>query len=473
MVEEVRAGSRPTPWRDNLEAVSMAVIMALVLKYFIVEAYKIPTGSMQPTLMGNDATGVYDRILVDKLSYLFRDPERFEVVVFRFPLDRSKSFVKRVVGMPGEEIKIEYGDVYVRPFGEVAYEPLRRPRAVQASTWKRLVASDTAEEVWRIHADEGWSSTGLDVVARGTGSLRLVGDGVVDQYNHGYPDALRDRIQSPPRGLIRHPVGDLRVEGELFAWAGCESIEIVLREGSRSYRFHLPGPAAPEDARPWIRSSDDGAFPSPGAHGEALGEPWRLPSDRPLAFGAQNLDDLLEFDVEGEVLLSLEVPPATNQHGSGIELRQVGEGAQFSGLTPLRDIYYVAEAGGNLPHRIEEGEYYMLGDNTQDSSDSRVWTLARYPVPDPAGSEASIVVRGQARGGENPTRAVYPEGVPGGLKLFVDEYGERHELPAGTPSIPPHMPSATVPREMILGRAVAVFWPISVRERFARWKWVL
>ena len=72
---------RTTPWRDNLEAITFAVIMAVVLKYFIVEAYKIPTGSMQPTLMGNEETGVFDRILVDKLSYQFRDPERFEVAV--------------------------------------------------------------------------------------------------------------------------------------------------------------------------------------------------------------------------------------------------------------------------------------------------------------------------------------------------------------------------------------------------------
>ena len=87
-------------WRDNIEAGTMAIILAVMFKYFLVEAYKIPTGSMQPTLLGNEDTGIFDRIIVDKLSYHFRDPERFEVVVFRYPLDRSKNFIKRICGMP-------------------------------------------------------------------------------------------------------------------------------------------------------------------------------------------------------------------------------------------------------------------------------------------------------------------------------------------------------------------------------------
>ncbi|MFT5080210.1 MAG: signal peptidase I, partial [Planctomycetota bacterium] len=93
-----KKGGRSTPWRDNIEAILMAIVMAIVLKYFIVEAYRIPTGSMQPTLMGNSATGVYDRILVDKFTPVLRDPLRFETWVFRYPLDQSKNYVKRVVG---------------------------------------------------------------------------------------------------------------------------------------------------------------------------------------------------------------------------------------------------------------------------------------------------------------------------------------------------------------------------------------
>ena len=70
---------------------------------------------MQPTLYGTEPPlDLHDRILADKLSYRFRDPKRFEIAIFRYPLDRSKNYVKRVWGMPGEELRIEHGDVWVR-----------------------------------------------------------------------------------------------------------------------------------------------------------------------------------------------------------------------------------------------------------------------------------------------------------------------------------------------------------------------
>ena len=116
----------------------MAIIMAVMLKYFIVEAYQIPTGSMQPTLMGNDEAGIKDRIIVDKLSFHFRDPERFEVVVFRYPLDRSKNFIKRICGMPSEQLKISLGDLWTRRDASDTYRVVRRPPPVQREVWKRI-----------------------------------------------------------------------------------------------------------------------------------------------------------------------------------------------------------------------------------------------------------------------------------------------------------------------------------------------
>ena len=124
------------PWRDNIEAITMAIIMAVLLKYFVIEAYKIPTGSMQPTLMGNDETGIHDRILVDKLSFHVRDPKRYEVVVFKYPLDRSKNFIKRIVGMPSEWLKVRNGDLWTRPDAESPYTILRRPKPVQKTAFK-------------------------------------------------------------------------------------------------------------------------------------------------------------------------------------------------------------------------------------------------------------------------------------------------------------------------------------------------
>ena len=112
---------RRTPWRENLEAAAGAILLAVMFKYFVLEFYRIPSGSMQPTLYGAEAPlELYDRVVADKLSYHVRDPERFEVVIFRYPLDRSKNFVKRVVGLPGEQLRIQGGDVWVQPEGAAA-----------------------------------------------------------------------------------------------------------------------------------------------------------------------------------------------------------------------------------------------------------------------------------------------------------------------------------------------------------------
>ncbi|HKX46388.1 MAG TPA: signal peptidase I, partial [Planctomycetota bacterium] len=158
---------RRTPWRDNVEALAMAIVLALVLKAFVLEAYKIPTGSMQPTLMGlNHSPGggrsvaVSDRILVDKLTPLFRAPERWEVVVFRYPLDRATSFVKRIVGVPGDTLRIRDGDLQTRDAATGEWRAERRPDSVQRSMWKRLDERSPAASKWSTAGAERWSAEG-------------------------------------------------------------------------------------------------------------------------------------------------------------------------------------------------------------------------------------------------------------------------------------------------------------------------
>src|SRR5262245_53729182 len=73
-----KSAARTTPGRvlvENIESLGIAIVMALVLKYFLIEAYKIPTGSMQPTIMGSPQ--VSDRVLVNKYIYLLSEPQRF------------------------------------------------------------------------------------------------------------------------------------------------------------------------------------------------------------------------------------------------------------------------------------------------------------------------------------------------------------------------------------------------------------
>jgi signal peptidase I len=94
-------------WKNWGEPILVAVVLALFIRTFFVQAFKIPTGSMRPTFMEND------RILVDKLTYRFRAPRRGDIIVFKYPADKKKDFVKRLVGFGGETIEIKDGSVYV------------------------------------------------------------------------------------------------------------------------------------------------------------------------------------------------------------------------------------------------------------------------------------------------------------------------------------------------------------------------
>src|SRR3990172_5958041 len=99
-------------FREYAESIVFALLLALFIRSFIVQAFKIPSGSMIPTLQ------VGDHILVNKLSYgirspfwdtyllHFKKPQRGDVVVFIFPEDRSKDFIKRVIGIEGDAVEI-------------------------------------------------------------------------------------------------------------------------------------------------------------------------------------------------------------------------------------------------------------------------------------------------------------------------------------------------------------------------------
>lgn len=94
-------------WKEWGEPFVIAALIAVVIRTFILGPYKIPTGSMIPTLM------VGDRIFVDKVTYRFREPHRGEIIVFKYPEDPKKDFVKRLVGMGGDVVEIMDGQVLI------------------------------------------------------------------------------------------------------------------------------------------------------------------------------------------------------------------------------------------------------------------------------------------------------------------------------------------------------------------------
>lgn len=122
--EQTAAGERElvkakSTFREYAEAIGMALLLALFIRTFIVQAFKIPSGSMIPTLQ------IGDHILVNKLAYGIRVPfmekyvvnfgtvQRGDVVVFIFPEDPSKDFIKRVIGVAGDSVEIRGKTVFI------------------------------------------------------------------------------------------------------------------------------------------------------------------------------------------------------------------------------------------------------------------------------------------------------------------------------------------------------------------------
>ncbi len=105
--------------RENIEAILIAVVIALFIRTFIVQAFKIPSGSMIDTLLIGDHILVNKFIYGVKIPFLdktlipFKSPERGDVVVFKFPEDPKKDFIKRVIGTGGDTVEVRYKKVFV------------------------------------------------------------------------------------------------------------------------------------------------------------------------------------------------------------------------------------------------------------------------------------------------------------------------------------------------------------------------
>ncbi|HVS18996.1 MAG TPA: S26 family signal peptidase, partial [Planctomycetota bacterium] len=175
---------------------------------------------------------------------------------------------------------------------------------------------------------------------------------------------------------------------------------------------------------------------------------------------AHNLDDRLTLELDGEVLVELDVEPVAWQE-SGLCLEVEGEGARLAGLEVARDVYYTSGAHPG-PWRIPQDSYFMLGDNTQDSSDSRDWTRVTlvWDGEQASGNARPERMDGPVLGDTNPVRV--RAGSSAGLTFLRDEWGELHILRSVAEDGAPRFEEQPfVARELITGRALASLWPIS------------
>jgi signal peptidase I len=437
------------PWRENIEALASAIIVALTFKVFFLEVSQIPSGSMQPTLMGNPATDVKDRVLVDKLSYRSRDPKRWEVVVFQHPNMRSLTMVKRLIGMPSEQLRVLDGDLFVRPDSNSAWKILRKPELVQRSTWRRLA-----------HAPWGVPQGRIQLAPDAALSYAPKG-GLLDRVLDGYADSLVSTIEAArtrdmQSGMMLYPneghanVADLRVEGEFTPGPGASALRLEFREGERIYTFVLPGPAGSAES---ARVEQRDASGTVRVLGTAPGS--RLAAGSAAKIVAQNLDDELVLRVDGAEWLRVEIDHQRDTR-SHVRITSSGGASTVDGLALYRDVHYTSERSTTVEFDIPAGHYVMLGDNSPESADGREWQMVEFDVREPAGIATR---RGNLRSSDENPR--YARDRDGKERVFlIDEFGDRVDFARADATQKPPYPSPYVPRELIKGRAFSIFWPL-------------
>ncbi|MBK7824094.1 signal peptidase I [Nannocystis sp.] len=127
--------ARKSAARETIENIGIAILVALALRSCLYEPFKIPSGSMMPTLRSGD------HIFVNKFAYgiqipftttvvggFMGAPRRGDVIVFRYPVDESEDFIKRVIGLPGDTVRVEGNKVSIKREGDADFEELERTK---------------------------------------------------------------------------------------------------------------------------------------------------------------------------------------------------------------------------------------------------------------------------------------------------------------------------------------------------------
>ena len=125
---------------DIIKVAAIALVLAGLVRYFLVQPFFVEGASMEP----NFEDGQY--LLIDEISYYFKPVERGEVIVFHYPLDTSKYYIKRVVGLPNETVEIKNGGVVIfndgNPDGFITQENYLPREGITAGNVKKKLGRD-------------------------------------------------------------------------------------------------------------------------------------------------------------------------------------------------------------------------------------------------------------------------------------------------------------------------------------------
>lgn len=509
------------PVRDNIESFAIAILFAVLLKPFLIEAYMIPTPSMQPTMMGSREAGVHDRLLVDKLCYAWGEPKRWDIAVFRYPIRLIQSYVKRIVGLPGDRFIIAGGNLVPVDAAGKEQTPLRRPAKLQSRIWMNLFparmhidgGTRALESFFSPQPTRGWTEEGgvLQVSNEPQRSVTLsyvdsAHGGVCNRIYDGHATSVARAMRSSPElgGIPYEGVPDARIGFTLTPSAAVDDVSIELdvkRTGKKSLRFGLT--ATGGQGKLWIK--EDGREVKAS---ESF--PFALPLDSATAVRFTHLDGQLRAEHDGTVAGELECLPYLVLDEVEMQPRSGASGSYVSGVAPFiavrgggtlrfgdltidRDLHYKrGTVPKGQPIEVPAGHYFMMGDNPDQSADAREWTAltvgvdAQARIVDPSRNPAAAKMVGNARArglsdpvdaDENPVLVPEHDAV-----VFTDLVGEVHVL-RGKPALGtdpdksygaqavwfegeagPWRPQTHkvqfVPRAHVLGRPVLSFWPI-------------
>ncbi len=142
-----KSPARKSTLREWVESILIAFVLAMIIRTFFVQAFKIPTGSMRMTLIEGDAILVNKMIYGAKIPFTnirfpaISEPKRGDVAVFIFPQDTKKDFIKRIIGLPGETVEIKNGTIFIND------QPLTDPVFSQKYYYNRGDFGDVGKKI--------------------------------------------------------------------------------------------------------------------------------------------------------------------------------------------------------------------------------------------------------------------------------------------------------------------------------------
>lgn len=423
----------PTASRRLTECLVIFIGAILFLRAMAVEPFGVPTGSMAPTLSGNHRVAVCprcnytirigepshqnryptiacpncgqpdidvneapdvagDRLLVDKNVYSARKPRRWEPAVFRCPSDLTKPYVKRVIGLPGERIQVIDGDVYAD--GRIVRKTLAECREARVPVfdlnfpprevgWSRSwVLEGNVAEKGDAKIEPSFALVDKELHLDGTQAGKTP---VWIGYRHQRYDEstaidkdeiIRDRfVYNGPSGDDRSvPVHDFIVEFEVEIVGGSGFFFCRMSDGKDQLVAASPSGDSKEEAQ--LRHEGLGIVRSIQRKPLEHGKKYRIEMafvDRRLSCEVDGRQSFIPYDLEpAKTRADLISPLSIGVQGIKVVVRNV---------KLYRDIFY-RSSGRNAvdePLQLGKDEYFMLGDNSANSDDSRSWPIPGVP----------------------------------------------------------------------------------------------